>query len=427
MVNYVPLHVHDEYSIFDGTATIEELAKRAVEVGFSAVAQTNHGTLSGHREFYRTMKAHGIKPILGLEAYYCPDIYDKRDNKDRTDPLDQNYTHLIILAKNDNGLENLSRLSEIGWGDGFYKKPRIDWEVLNKYGDDLIITSGCMGGFVNQAIENERYADAKEHLLKFKKRFGDDYYVEVMPHNVEGMNDQLLELADTLDIKPVVTPDSHHATKEQREMQEIVLLLQTHAKVLKDSTYQGSTKFENILDRLDYLYGDDRQMSFKDFQIHLLSGDEMFEAMASEGITRTDIYENSLEIADKVEEYNVREGLDLLPAQYRNPDERLYSLVKSAMKDKGLAGVPEYEERVELEMRHISVMDQSKYLILVSNMVNWTKKQGILVGVGRGSGAGCLIGYLLGITGIDPIKHNLLFARFLDAGSAQYEPMLESM
>ncbi len=423
----VPLHLHTEFSPLDGVGKTEEYAERAAELGFEAVSINDHGTLAGHREFVRSMDAVGVKPILGVEAYYTENRFDNRDKNSREDPLDVVYNHLVIYAKDDAGLENLNRLNEIGWTEGFYKKPRIDWEVLNKYGDGLIITSGCMSGVLNKAIEHDRLADAKSQISKFSSRFGDDFYVEVMPHNVAGMNAQLLALADSSGVKSVVTQDCHHVTKEQKVIQEVMLITGTHAKIQKDATFKESQKIEDFMERLDYLYGADRMMSFNKFDIHLLSLEEMKAQMVADGVDREDIYSNSLEIASKVSSYNMPENLDLLPAEYRNPDERLYTLVRSAMRDFGFEGVEEYEERVELEMRHISVMNQSKYLLLVSNMVNWSKKNGIMVGVGRGSGAGCLVGYLLGITGIDPIKHNLLFARFVDAGTAVYAPTFVSM
>jgi len=418
-MKYAPLHVHDEFSIFDGICTTVELAERAVDIGMTAVAQTNHGTLSGHRQFYRTMKDHGIKPILGVEAYYCPDRFDKRDKKEREDVLDQVYTHLIILAKNDNGLENLSRLSEIGWGEGFYKKPRIDWEVLDKYGDDLIITSGCMGGMLNQALENDEYSVAKEHILKFKERFGENYYIELMPHNVAGMNQKLIELADNLGVQAVVTPDSHHATKDQREIQELVLLLQTHAKLEKGVTFEKSAKIDNMMDRLDYLYGKDRGMSFKDFDIHLMSGEEMWDAMVADGIERPDIFENTLKIADQIEDYSIQENLELLPVSYRDPDAQLEKIAMSGLRAKGLDS-QEYLDRLNEELLIVKNKAFSPYFLVVKNMISWAKKQGILVGPGRGSSAGSLICYALGITDIDPIEHGLLFFRFIDPSRSDW-------
>jgi DNA polymerase-3 subunit alpha len=159
MSNYVALHVHtDMGSLMDGVATPEEYADRAAENGMSAIACTDHGSLSAHRRFYKAATSRGIKPILGVEAYITKDRFDHRDKKDRTDPLDMVYNHIIILAKNDQGLENLGRLNEIAWNEGFYKKPRIDFEILEKYKEGLIVSSACMSGLINKAIEVDNYA-----------------------------------------------------------------------------------------------------------------------------------------------------------------------------------------------------------------------------------------------------------------------------
>jgi len=413
MKEYAGLHVHSHYSQMDGVATPQEYAQRAVEIGMTSLAMTDHGTLSGHREWVREMRAVGVKPILGVEAYFTKDRFDTRDKKDRTDPLDVVYNHLVILAKNDQGLENLGRLNEIAWTEGFYKKPRMDYEILDKYGDGLIITSGCMSGLLNKAIENDNLAAAKKEIQWFADRFGDDFYVEVMPHNVAGMNAQLLDLADSMGIKSVVTPDCHHSSKDQKIIQEAMLLLNTHAKLRKEAEFKKSQKIEDMMERFDYLYGDDRMMTFRHFDIHLLSGDEMWEAMAKDGVEREDIFTNTLAIADSVEEYDIKENLNLLPAQYRDPDAQLEKLSLAGLKSRGLE-TQEYMDRLNEELQIIKDKDFAPYFIVVKNMLGWAKKQGIMVGPGRGSSAGSLICYALGITDVDPLEHGLLFFRFID-------------
>ena len=274
-MSYAGLHVHTHYSLFDGIATPQEYVDRAVELGMPAIAITDHGSLSGHREMYRAAKEAGIKPVLGIEGYITKDRNDHTDKKAKNDPLDLNYNHLIILAKNPSGLENLNKLNELAWTEGFYKKPRIDWEILEKYKDGLIITSGCLSGVLAKAIESDNLAYAKEHIKWCKKTFGDDYYIEVMPHNPAEINKTLLELADEFGIKPVVTPDCHHAHTGQKEIQELKLILNTYSnQIQKDATYENSKKYENLMDRLQYLYGD-RDITFTDFEIHLLSDEEM--------------------------------------------------------------------------------------------------------------------------------------------------------
>ena len=412
MYNYVPLHVHTHYSQMDGVATPEEYVERAKENGMSAIAITDHGTLSGHRPMYRAAKAGGLKPILGVEGYITADRFDRRDKSERTTPLDLVYNHIVILAKNDQGLENLGKLNEIAWTEGYYRKPRIDFEILDKYKEGLIVSSACMSGLINKAIEVDDYAAAKAHLNWFADRFGDDFYVEVMPHNPPEMNKALIELADANGLKIIVTPDCHHATVDQKVIQEIMLINNTHAKLQKDVTYEKSCKCDDIMDRLDYLYGADRMMSFNKFDIHLLNGEEMHQSMGE--YSRPDMYANTLEVADKVEEYTIARNLNLLPVEHKDPAEQIRKQAISGLKDKGLADDPVYMERLEEELEVIKSKNFASYFIVVQNMLNWAKKQDIMVGPGRGSSAGSLVCYALGITDIDPIRHGLLFFRFID-------------
>ena len=398
----------------DGVATPEEYIKRAKANNMQAIAITDHGALSGHRPMYRAAKAEGIKPILGIEGYITKDRFDKRDNKERNTPLDLVYNHIIILAKNQQGLENLNRLNELAWTEGFYKKPRIDFEILEKHKEGLIVSTACPSGLINKALEHNEYAVAKNHLKWFKDRFGEDFYVEIMPHNTREMNHELLNLADSMDIKVIVTPDCHHATTDQKIIQEMMLILNTHAKIQKDIKFDKSLKMDDMMKRLDYLYGEDRMMSFRTFDIHLLSYEEMKQAMNMQGIQREDIYSNTLEVADKIEEYDILSGLDLLPTKIDDPHMGLVDLVLKGMQEKGLYDKEEYKERMQEELDIIRDKNFSPYFLIVSNMLNWAKEQGILVGPGRGSAAGSLVCYALGITDVDPIKYGLLFFRFIN-------------
>ena len=414
-MSYVGLHVHTHYSLFDGIATPQEYVDRAVELGMPAIAITDHGSLSGHREMYRTAKAAGIKPILGIEGYITKDRFDHTDKKEKNDLLDLNYNHLIILAKNAKGLENLNKLNELAWTEGFYKKPRMDWAILEQYKEGLIITSGCLSGFLAKAIEAENLAVAKEHLEWAKKTFGDDYYAEVMPHNPKEVNETILALADELGIKPIVTPDCHHSDPSQKEIQELKLILNSYSnKTEKDVTYEESTEYDNLMDRLDYLYGADRQMSFNKFDIHLLSDEEMHKAMDAQDITRQDMYDYTNEIVDKIEDYDIKDYQDLLPVQYQNPNGELYELALAGLKERGLDGNQEYLDRLDEELKIIADKNFGPYFLVVRSMIAWAKKEDIMVGPGRGSAAGSLLCYTLGITDIDPIKHGLLFFRFIN-------------
>jgi DNA polymerase-3 subunit alpha len=413
-MSYAGLHVHTHYSLFDGIATPQEYVDRAVELGMPAIAITDHGSLSGHREMYRAAKEAGIKPILGIEGYITKDRFDHTDKKEKNDPLDLNYNHLIIIAKNSKGLQNLNKLNEIAWTEGFYKKPRIDWDILEQYKDGLIITSGCLSGVLAKAIEANEFAYAKEHIQKCKKIFGDDYYIEVMPHNPPEINKALLDLADEFGVKPVVTPDCHHSDPSQKEIQELKLILNSYSnKVEKGATYDGSKKYDNLMDRLDYLYGADRQMSFNKFEIHLLSDEEMHNAMKAQGIDREDMYEATREIVNKVEDYKIKDHQDLLPVQYQNPNQELRELALAGLKDRGIE-TEEYLSRLDEELEVIEAKNFGPYFLVVRSMIAWAKKEGIMVGPGRGSAAGSLLCYALGITDIDPIEHGLLFFRFIN-------------
>ena len=414
-MSYVGLHVHTHYSLFDGIATPQEYVDRAVELGMPAIAITDHGSLSGHREMYRTAKEAGIKPILGVEGYMAQDRFDHRDASEREHVLDMVYNHIVILAKNQKGLENLNKLNEIAWTEGFFKKPRIDFEVLEQYSEGLIVTSACPSGIIAKSIETGELAVAKEKIEWFHRVFGEDYYIEVMPHNAAEINKTLLELADSYGIKAVVTPDCHHSDPSQKEIQELKLILNTYSnKIEKDATYEKSLEHDNLMDRLDYLYGADRQMSFNKFDIHLLSYEEIKSAMEQQGIDREDIYANSIEIANKVQDYDIKDHMDLLPVQYPKPNEELMSLALEGLKKRGLEGNQEYLDRLDEEMKVISDKNFGPYFLVVRNMISWAKKEGIRVGPGRGSAAGSLLCYALEITDIDPIKHGLLFFRFIN-------------
>ncbi len=413
-MNYVGLHVHTHFSLFDGIATPEEYVNRAVELGMPAIAITDHGTLSGHRELHRIAKAKGIKPILGLEGYMCADISDTRDKSEREGQQDLVYNHIILLAKNQIGLENLNKISELSWTDGFFKKPRFDFTILEKYKEGIIVTSACPSSVLVKALEEEEFALAKKYISWFKERFGDDYYIEVMPHNEAHINKYLIALADEFEVKVVVTPDCHHVDSSQKEVQEFKLLMNTHGKVLKDTTYEKSKKKTNMMERLDYLYGEDRQITFNKFDIHLLSYEEMKAAMESQGIDRPDIYSNTLLLADTVGDYGIQDGMNLLPVQYKSPDKELKKIAYEGLEQRGFANNPEYVARVEEELEIIKDKKFAPYFLVVQSMIAWAKKEGIMVGPGRGSAAGSLVCYALGITDVDPIKYGLLFFRFIN-------------
>jgi DNA polymerase-3 subunit alpha len=414
-MNYAGLHVHTHYSLFDGVATPQEYVDRAVALDMPAIAITDHGSLSGHREMYRAAKEAGIKPILGVEGYMTKDISDHRTKAERgDDPLDTIYNHIVLLAKNQKGLENLNKINEIAWTEGYFTKPRFDFEILEKYHEGIIVTSGCPSGIIAKAIEVGEFAIAKEYIEWFHRVLKDDYYIEVMPHNPPGVNDALIQFADEYGIKAVVTPDCHHADTSQKEIQEMKLLLNTHANVNKGIDMETARQMPDLMERFDYMYGADRQMSFNKFNIHLLSYEEMKAEMKAQGVDRPDIYSTSLEIVDKVEDYNIQDHLDLLPVQYPKPNEELYALAIAGLKKRGLEGKQEYLDRLDEELKIIADKNFGPYFLVVRSMIAWAKKEGIRVGPGRGSAASSLLCYALDITDIDPIEHGLLFFRFIN-------------
>ena len=413
MTLYVPLHLHSHFSLLDGVATPEEYVKRAKDLGMPGLALTDHGSLSGHRSMYFAAKDAEIKPVLGVEAYICPDRFDKRDKSERTLPLDLVYNHIILLAKDQTGLRNLGIMNEIAWTEGFYRKPRIDLDTLEKYREGIIVSSACQSGMIAKAIEFDDYVKAKELVLWFKERFEDDFYIEVMPHNPIKINKALLELADQYDVRPVVTPDCHHATTDQRVIQEMMLLINTHAKLQKDVTYESSVKFTDMMERLDHLYGE-RFLTFKDFKIHLLSPDEMQDEMMHQGIDREDIYSNTLDVLGKVEDYQLtRNVIAELPVAFEDPQRELATLAVEGLTKLGLTD-DRYLQRLQEELKLIEEKSFAAYFLIVHDMLNWAKQQGIRIGPGRGSSAGSLVCYALGITKVDPLKYGLLFSRFID-------------
>jgi len=405
-------HSHSYYSLLDGFSSPLELMQRAKELGMDALSLTDHGTLSGHIDMLNAAKETGVKPILGIEAYFTTDRFDKRARKDR-EADDQVYNHLIVLAKDDSGLENLNKLSEDAWNDGFFMKPRMDFDVLEKHSSGLVVLSGCMNGIIAKAIQNNNMSAAKSYTDWFKQVFGDDFYMELQPHNPAELNHALLKLADDMGVKSTVTLDCHYADPKDRVAEEIMLILGTHPNIRKEATHEGSAKIKDLMQRLDYLYGD-RQMSFAELDIYLSGYKDVKTKMEEMGIDREDLYENSVAISDKIGSYTDNKGLDLLPVEYDDPHAQLAKIAYSGLLHKGLAYVDGYKERLNEELEIIKNKNFSSYFLVVSDMINWSKNNDILVGPGRGSAAGSLVCYALGITEVDPIKYGLLFFRFIN-------------
>ena len=409
-MDFTHLHVHSHYSLMDGLCSPEELLTAAKNAGQTAMAITDHGTLASHRDLQIAAKEMGMKPILGLEAYIsATDRFDKRDIKSRDDNT-QIFNHIILLTKNNQGLKNLQKLSEIAWTEGYYRKPRIDLEVLDEYGDGLIVLSGCMNGLIAKAIQNNNMDKALEYARWFKNRFKDDFYLEVQSHNDKEVNDGLKKISKDLNIKMVATSDCHYATKKQKALEEALLILSTKPQQASGTSYDSGRKYKDIFERFNHLYPD-RPITFQDINVYIQSYEELKNDFGKDW--PESIYSNTQEILSKVEDYVFYENLQLLPKPKKDAHKQLSDLCNQSLIKKGLEN-EKYISRLKEELDVIKDKDFSSYFLVVSDMVHWAKENEILVGPGRGSAAGSLVCYLLGITEVDPIEYDLLFFRFIN-------------
>jgi len=414
-MSFTHLHVHSYYSLMDGLNSPAELAQAAKDAGQEYLAITDHGTLSSHREMQIACKEIGIKPILGVEAYISPT--DRFDRSSKTDKSIQAYNHIILLAKNKKGLSNINALQEIAWNEGFYHKPRIDREILNEYHEGIIVLSGCLNGIVSKAIEKQEFSEAKLLLKNFKQTFGEDFYVEVQSHNPKEINEKLLELSDELGIKAVATGDAHFAKGEDKILEEAMLILSTSPKADKEADFDMSRNMKSMLDRFNYLYPD-RRISFQNYNLFIQTREEIEADFKKSGITRTDIFDNTMEVASKIGEYDFYQGLDLLPVPKTDADDKLSQMAFEGLERLHLTsswlGNDQYEQRLVEELEIIKSKSFASYFLVVADMINWAKTNNIMVGPGRGSAAGSLVCYSLGITDVDPIQYDLLFFRFIN-------------
>jgi DNA polymerase III subunit alpha len=412
-MNYVELHLHDHYSSLDGLNTPAEYMTRAKEIGMTHLAQTNHGTLMGHREFQEEAKKAGVVPILGVEGYISEtDRFDRRTAAKRQDGTNV-YNHIILLAQDGAGLKNLNKLNEIAWGEGFYYKPRFDFEVLEEYGDGLVILSGCLSGLLSKAILRGDTPKAIEYAKRLAAIAPDRFYIELQGHNPPELNKALIEVADRLQLPLVATSDCHYARKEDLWVEEALLIISTKPKRIKGYDLALADKMD-YLERYNYLYPD-RQMTFQEFEIYLHTAEEHMEAFAKQGIDRQDLYDNTVKIAQGIGQYPFPQGLDLLPQpKGQDPDEILWKKIREGMKFRGVDGIKKYEERAKHEYDIIVAKGFSTYILIVAQTIQWAKQKGIMVGPGRGSGAGSLVNYALKITEVDPVPRGLLFERFID-------------
>ncbi len=388
---FVHLHTHSHYSLLDGLPKIPELVKKAKEFKMPALALTDHGAMYGIIEFYEQCKKAGLKPIVGMEAYVAPHSRLGKDHKNDTHPY-----HLILLAKNNQGYKNLLKLNTLAHLEGFYYKPRIDWELLEKYHDGLIALSACLQGEVARTILTEGPARAKEIILKYSATFGPDNYYLELQHNPnipdqQKVNDWLIKLAEELNLPLVATNDVHYLNPEDAEAQDILLCIQTKTK-------QSET------DRLTML-GED--FSFWSPEKMQAAFAHVPQALA-----------NTLKIAEDCNA-KIELGKILLPSYEvpggQNPEDYLKNLCQEGLAKRYPEGVTdEIKQRLDYELSVIDKTGFAPYFLIVQDFVNWAKSHNIVVGPGRGSAPGSLVSYLINVTNIDPIKFDLIFERFLN-------------
>jgi DNA polymerase-3 subunit alpha len=390
--NFVHLHLHSQYSLLDGAIKFDELFSQAKEYGMTAVALTDHGNLFGAAEFYKEAKKAGIKPIIGCEVYVAP---TSRQDKS---PEEKNH-HLTVLSMNGEGYRNLSKLLTRAYFEGFYKKPRVDHELLEAHREGLIVLSGCLNGELSKSILAGDLQGALRIAAKYKEMFGDRYYLEIQANRLteqEIVNHRIREIGKGLGIGVVATNDCHYLRRRDSRPHEVLLCVQT-----------GTT------------INDEKRFKFKGDEYFLKSREEMFECLNE----FPDAIERTLEIAErcsfefktngyKLPVFELREGKSL--------DDQMAILsregLEERLKENGISGerAQLYEQRLGSEIETIKKMGFSGYFLVVSDFIKFAKSRGIPVGPGRGSAAGSLVAYALRITEIDPIPYNLIFERFLN-------------
>jgi len=399
--NFVHLHVHTEYSMLDGAAKISELVDEVANQNMPAIAMTDHGNVFGAFEFYKIAKAAKVKPIIGIEAYVAPESrFDKRRVKWAEGGEDDvsaggAYTHMTILAENNKGLSNLFRLSSLASLEGFYYKPRVDRELLAKYSTGLIGTTGCAGGEIQTRLRMGAYDEALKAASEMKDIFGaDNFFLELMDHSIDiekRVFTDLLKLGRDLNLPPLATNDLHYTFHKDASAHEVLLCIQS-----------GST------------LADPKRFKFENSEFYLKSAAQMRKLFKD----IPESCDNTLIIAERCE-ITMREGENLLPRfevpQGETEDSWLIKVANAGLSSKLKGQIPaEYQERLNFELDVMIKMGFPGYFLVVSDLCNHARKVGIRVGPGRGSAAGSLVSYALGITGLDPIKFGLLFERFLN-------------
>lgn len=398
MSNFTHLHVHSQYSILDGQADIADLVKKAKDEGMEAIALTDHGNMFGVKEFHNIATKQGIKPIIGCETYVARRSRLLKETKE-----DRSGNHLILLAKNLVGYKNLIKLISTSWIDGNYYRPRIDWELLEKYSEGIIASSACIAGEIPRAIKRNDIEGAEIIIQRFKKLFGDDFYMEIQRHetNLPGaatevyqeqkvINVKMIELAAKHNVKIIATNDVHFVNAEDAETHDRLICLTTGAKL-------------DDVDRMRYTK-----------QEWLKSKAEMAEIFKD----IPEALENTMEIANKIEIYKLNQDPIMpdfpLPDGFTNEDDYLKHLAYEGAKRNYKEITPAIEERLDFELETIKKMGFPGYFLIVWDFLKAAREMGVSVGPGRGSAAGSVVAYCLRITDVDPLKYNLLFERFLN-------------
>lgn len=389
-MGFVHLHVHSEYSLLDGACRLKDLVQKAKSLGQTAIAVTDHGAMYGVIDFYKIAKKEGIKPIIGCEVYVAP-----RRRIDKDGFSDRENRHLVLLCENETGYQNLIKMVSIAWTEGFYGKPRVDEALLEKYHEGLIALSACLAGEIPKALLRGDYTFAKEKALKYQEIFGkDNFFLELQDHGMaeqKRINPEIIRLSRECNIPLVVTNDCHYISREDSHVHNVLLCIQTNHTVQEENT-----------------------MEFPTNEFYVKSEEEMKELFPE----LSQAYDNTVKIAERCN-LEFEFGKIKLP-RFDTPDERTHL---QYFTDECFAGLKRHYgenpdsalvERLKYEISTIHTMGYVDYYLIVNDYVQYAKSAGIPVGVGRGSGAGSLAAYCIGITGIDPIKYNLLFERFLN-------------
>ncbi len=388
MADFVHLHVHSEYSLLDGACRIKELVKRVKELNQSAVAVTDHGNMYAAVEFYNECKANGIKPIIGCEVYVA-----NRTRFDKVSRIDKSF-HLVLLCENNTGYQNLIKLVSLAYTEGFYSKPRVDFELLKKYHEGLICLSACLAGEVNQKLMNNDFEGAKQTALAYRDVFGkDNYFLEVQNQLFEEESRIIplqYELSRQTGIPLVATNDAHYIRREDARAQRILMCISTNTTV-----------------------NDPKSLEFPTDEFYIKSADEISELFK----THAEAVSNTVKIADRCN-VEFEFGVTKLPyVKFEGVDDNeafFINMCREGLKRIYKTPSEEAKKRLEYEISVIKQMGYIDYYLIVWDFINYAKTNNIPVGPGRGSGAGSLCAYCIGITAIDPLKYNLLFERFLN-------------